>query len=110
VFSKSSTGQGQEVRPFNATSAVPSLGNAIRVSNEGALGTPRWRRDDREIYYLSQEGEWTAVAVTLDAFSAGVPVALLRPPPDFVKGTPGPTASSDVSADGERFVLLVPHR
>jgi eukaryotic-like serine/threonine-protein kinase len=111
AYRSDESGRGEiYVRPFDTSNGVPSLGNPLRVSSEGALGTPRWRKDNREIYYLSQGGEWAAVAVTLDSLKAGVPTRLFRPPDEFVNGTPGPTASSDVSADGQRFVLLLPRK
>jgi Tol biopolymer transport system component len=98
------------VRPFNAPAeGVPTVGDATKVSNtDRTLLSPRWRNDGRELYYLSADGYMTAVPITTQPFRAGTPTKLFQVPANFLKGTPGPTASTDVSGDGQRFVLLLP--
>ena len=98
------------VRPFNAPAeGVPSVGDATKVSNaDRTLLSPRWRNDGGELYYLSADGYMMAVPITTQPFTAGIPMRLFQAPATFVKGTPGPTASTDVSADGQQFVLLLP--
>ena len=63
----------------------------------GGGGTPRWRRDGREIFYLSAQGD--LMSVPLDtAGRPGTPVALFHADrwTDF-----------DVMPDGMRFVAIV---
>jgi len=100
------------VRPFNTPAAgVPFVGDAMKVSgNDRTLLSPRWRNDDEEIYYLSDDGNMMAVPIATNPFKAGPPTKLFQAPAKFVKGTPGPTASTDISSDGQQFVLLLPAR
>ena len=87
-----STGSGLTdvyVRPFAAS------GSATRVS--GAGGTePQWRRDGRELFYITGDGTLMAVPVTADGVVG-------RPVPLF------PAANGyQAAGDGQRF--LVPRR
>ena len=66
---------------------------------------PHWRGDGKELYYLQTAGNKTAVITvpitTEPQFSAGSPRALFNgeyQEPSF--------PSFDVSADGQRFILL----
>jgi Tol biopolymer transport system component len=75
-----------------------------QVSNQGGL-LPHWRRDGRELFYLSPDGTLMAVAVNPSAkFEFGTPQAL------FATGF-RPTLLNiwqnqyAVSADGQRFLL-----
>jgi Tol biopolymer transport system component len=45
---------------------VPATGAKRQISTQGGT-RPRWRRDGKEIYYLSAEGKLMAVPVRLDA-------------------------------------------
>ena len=75
-----------------------------QVSNGGGQ-EPKWRKDGKELFYVSADGKMMAVAVTTGSnFKAGAPVALFqthrRQPvsaQDF--------ASYDVSGDGQRFLI-----
>ena len=75
-----------------------------QVSSAGGT-EPRWRKDGKELFYLSAEGKMTAVAVTTGArFEAGSPVAL------FQTHRRQPVSSQDVfsydvSGDGQRFLI-----
>jgi Tol biopolymer transport system component len=63
---------------------------------------PRWRRDGRELFYLSPELKLMAVEITLEPrFSAGIPKALFEP-----KVRPFLGYQYDVSPDGQRFLVL----
>ncbi len=63
---------------------------------------PRWSRDGREIYYTSPVSSGILVAqVDLESFSASDPVEVS----DIVIRT---LSNFDVTADGQRFLVLVP--
>jgi Tol biopolymer transport system component len=78
-------------------SPVPVTGAKVQASTDGGV-QPRWRRDGRELYYLS--GDRKLMAVTVDA--AGTPGA---PRPLFDAPT---WIDFDVARDG-RFVAVVAH-
>ena len=101
---------------------VQSLSGApgkLQVSTEGG-SFARWRRDGKELYYISADRKLMAVDVSGKgaAFQMGIPRALFE-----VRGLPGTfflnvSGSSgnggakapipyDVSADGQRFLLTV---
>jgi len=71
-----------------------------QVSSDGGWD-PRWRRDGRELFYLSLDRRLMAVPVnTGGKFRAGTPVPL------FDMGDRDPTGFGyDVSADGQRFLI-----
>jgi hypothetical protein len=87
-----STGAGLTdvyMRPFAAA------GSATRVSGGGG-GEPQWRRDGRELFYITGDGTLMAVPVTADGV-VGRPVQLF------------PAANGyQAAGDGQRF--LVPRR
>jgi Tol biopolymer transport system component/DNA-binding winged helix-turn-helix (wHTH) protein len=70
-----------------------------RISMAGG-SQPRWRRDGKEIFYISPEGNLTVVPVTMNRaiIEVGEPRALFGP----LMGDQGFTY--DVSADGRRFL------
>jgi Tol biopolymer transport system component/predicted Ser/Thr protein kinase len=79
--------------------SFPKPGERIRVSANGGL-SPRWRRDGRELYYVSTENQLMATPVRLDSdVRLGAPRSLFRVDPwgwrDY-----------DVTADGERFLAV----
>ncbi len=75
-----------------------------QVSSRGGQ-EPRWRKDGKELFYVSADGKMMAVAVTPGAsFKTGSPVAL------FQTHRRQPVSSQDVfsydvSADGQRFLI-----
>ena len=96
------------VRPFDATKSDVSAGGekAVRVSTAGAQGMIFWRRDGRQLYYLTPEWDVMAVDITTTpTLQAGAPRLLLK--------LPGPVAAvrpyqlSNVSRDGQRFVFTI---
>jgi len=76
-----------------------------QVSSAGGQ-EPRWRRDGKELFYLSADGKMMAVAMKTGAsFEAGSPVAL------FQTHARQPVSSQDhssydVSGDGQRFLII----
>jgi Tol biopolymer transport system component len=78
--------------------AIPASGGKYQVSTSGGT-QPAWRRDGKELYFLSTDQTLMAVPITV-----GTSVA---------PGTPQPLFASDIagyapSADGQRFLVNVP--
>jgi hypothetical protein len=86
------------VRPF------PAASGQTPISIDGGM-QPEWRRDGKELFYISADGKLTAVPVTTDGatFSAGTPHALF----DVEVPEPNPPYPTDyaVTADGQRFLV-----
>jgi eukaryotic-like serine/threonine-protein kinase len=99
AYSSNETGNSEiYVSPF------PNADSKWQVSRGGGQG-PRWRRDGKELFYLSAEGKMVAVPVRTGAnFEASSPVTLfqahLRQPISVLD-----RVSYDVSADGQRFLI-----
>jgi Tol biopolymer transport system component len=76
-------------------------GRRIRVSPDGGFQA-RWRRDGRELFYLTRADEVVAVSIEPggDAPIVGAPVVLFKAP------LLGWNDLYDVSADGRRFLVL----
>jgi len=69
------------------------------VSKDGGT-SPLWRRDGKELFYLSN-GTAMAVDVSISGvFQAGVPKALFKVPAGVLWW--------DVSSDGKRFLMATP--
>ena len=87
-----------------ATASTPS---AAQVSTEAAIGGIFWRRDGKELFYLSQQGGQGVMAVDVlgtAPFQAGTPRLLFKLP----TGILAPAQLSNVSSpDGQRFVFAV---
>jgi eukaryotic-like serine/threonine-protein kinase len=86
------------VQPF------PATGAKWQISGEGAL-FPRWRKDGKELFFHTTDGQIMAAAIKTDSRGSlehGAPQALF------------PLAASELyyhyqpSADGQRFLVLVP--
>jgi eukaryotic-like serine/threonine-protein kinase len=95
------------VRPFDTPSSDAALsagGKSITekwlVSRDGGTA-PLWRRDGKELFYLSPDE--TAMAVDINTsglFQAGTPKALFKAPIGVVFW--------EVSSDGKRFLMPAP--
>jgi eukaryotic-like serine/threonine-protein kinase len=67
---------------------------------------PSWRRDGKELFYLSTDGKMMAVPVKMGvSFEAGSPVALFQTRRRQPVSLPD-VFSYDVSGDGQRFLIL----
>jgi Tol biopolymer transport system component len=93
------------VRPFPLTAGA---GKWI-ISNGGGLA-PRWRRDGKELLFLTLDLRTLMAAAVSDtpAFKAGVPVALFGASVQNNIATGGAVTSGfnwDVTADGKKFLL-----
>jgi len=85
--------------------SFPDRGGKWPVSTSGGV-QPRWRRDGRELFYISADKKLMAVDVKSDGatFEAGVPKALFDV---RVLGVlPGPMLWYTVSKDGQRFLVV----
>ena len=84
------------VRPF------PAVGDARLVSTGGG-NQPAWRRDGRELFYVTQDGMLMSVPVSHRGadWTFGTPTALFA-----THAHPGMLRNSyDVSADGQKFLI-----
>jgi hypothetical protein len=88
------------VQPFPAAS-----GGKWMVSKGGGE-QPRWRRDGKELFYISADSKLMSVGVAAAAgtFQAGIPKALFAAP---IWGGGGANAITryDVTADGKKFLI-----
>jgi Tol biopolymer transport system component len=76
-----------------------------RISTGGGM-EPRWRRDGRELYYVTPQRELMAVAVkALEPFEASAPQRLFASCGFSFVFAPGALPFYDVSADGRRFLI-----
>jgi Tol biopolymer transport system component len=84
--------------------SFPPGAGKFQVSNAGGV-QPRWRRDGRELFYVSADGKLMAVDVkTTASFEAGIPHALFDP--SFLGGSGGMFVFRyDVTPDGQRFLV-----
>jgi Tol biopolymer transport system component len=74
-----------------------------QVSSGGGNGA-RWRRDGRELYFVSEVG-FVAVAIEAgESFTAGRPQLLFSRPRGIQVGVTQYAPGYDVSADGEKFL------
>jgi eukaryotic-like serine/threonine-protein kinase len=98
AYSSNETGNWEVyVSPF------PNGTSKWQVSRGG--GEPRWRRDGKELFYLSADGKMMAAPVRLGtSFEAGAPVVLfqthLRQPISAQD-----VFSFDVTGDGQKFLI-----
>jgi len=79
-------------------------GGRRRVSADGG-GKPRWKADDRELYYLSLDGAVMATPIRgTSPIEPGTPVRLFRP----CGGLPVAAGAYayDVAGDGSRFLTI----
>ncbi len=88
--------------------SFPDAAFRSQVSTAGGH-QPLWRRDGKELYYITDEGALMAVRVqTRSAFAAAAPVELFRisaaSPTAFIDASSAGIAY-DVTADGQRFLV-----
>jgi len=83
--------------------AVPAIGAKYQISSSGG-GLPQWRRDGKELFYISADQKLMAVPVKLGAtVEAGTPQPLFP-----VARTPGAGFAYQPSRDGQRFLVNLP--
>ena len=83
----------------------PAGNQKWQISNQGGL-LPRWRRDGRELFYLTPDGTLMAVLVTLGAtFEFGAPRALFATKVLFTPIYKTWMNQYAVASDGQRFLV-----
>jgi Tol biopolymer transport system component len=84
--------------------SFPEFRDRKQVSTAGG-DVPRWRGDERELYYLAPDGGMMAVGVTTaSGIQTGTPTRLFQ---TRIVGSGG-FDRYDVTRDGQRFLLLDP--
>ena len=79
------------------------------ISKGGALGMAHWRRDGRELVYMSQDGAIMSVAIAPEsAFQPSAPQILFWTPNDLFPLSVTPAMLVDPTQDHGRFLLLLP--
>jgi Tol biopolymer transport system component len=86
--------------------SFPDPGGKWQVSTNGG-GQPQWRRDGRELFYLSADRKLMAVEVNGSGptFDAGTPKELFTVRIQSV-GLPGPRNYYAATKDGQRFLVV----
>jgi len=88
--------------------SFPAPGGKWQVTSEGGI-QPQWRRDGRELFYLSPNKKLMAVATRESpAFSAGVPQPLFDAPISL-NGINDSRARYVFMPDGERVLVVATH-
>lgn len=84
--------------------AFPSMTGKKQVSTEGGC-IPYWRKDGKEIFYMSPRGQMMSVALKAGAeFDALAPAALFQGPSTPICGLDWYA----VSGDGQKFLMIEP--
>jgi eukaryotic-like serine/threonine-protein kinase len=107
AFSANDTGRSEiYVQRFQAGDPPKLIGDRRRVSRDGGNGA-RWRRDGKELFFLSPDRQIMAVSVKPEAgMEAGPPAALFRLPGSYHSLAPV-TAGFEVSSDGQKFLVPI---
>jgi Tol biopolymer transport system component len=91
-------------RPEVYVQSFPSSGGKWQVSVGGG-DQPQWRRDGKEIFYMSPDRKLMVVSVTAGvSFQQGAPVPLFQTRVETSSST-GARNNYVVAADGQRFVV-----
>jgi Tol biopolymer transport system component len=87
--------------------SFPPSGGKWQVSTKGGI-TPRWRRDGKELFYLSPDRRIMSVDVRASGttFELSTATVLFEAPVD--SATTATANRYDVSADGQRFLVNAP--
>jgi eukaryotic-like serine/threonine-protein kinase len=88
-------------RPEVYATSFPSGEGKWQVSTNGGL-FPRWRRDMKEIVYLSLDNKLMSAAINGAGSSLEVSAAEML---FQTRAAPGPGAPFDMTADGQRFIV-----
>jgi Tol biopolymer transport system component len=85
--------------------AVPQNGTRVQVSTTGG-SQPRWRRDGKELFYVSADEKMMAAPIQSSnaSIEAETPKALFEGAPETIPET----FLYQPTADGQRFLVIVP--
>jgi eukaryotic-like serine/threonine-protein kinase len=90
-------------RPEVYVRSFPTPGGKYQMSQDGGNG-PRWRRDGKELFFYSADGQLTAVPVAGETtLEVGMAIPLFRA--SLLPTGPGLRQQYDVTRDGQRFLL-----
>ena len=81
-------------------------GGKWQITADGGV-EPKWRRDGRELYYLSLDGKLMSVSIGGPPFTAGRPVELFQTPLTVNRSQPTRDRRYDIAPDG-RFLMVIP--
>ena len=98
--SNESQRSGIYVAPFPPAPSGPSEKRQVSTAGATLFAPPRWRQDGSEIFYVAPDGQLMAAEVAIKG--ATLAVGAVRPL--FSLGNA--FAAFDVSADGQRFLML----
>jgi len=91
--------------------AVPKNGTPVQISSAGGT-QPRWRRDGKELFYISADQKMTAVPIQLpNASTQAGTIQVGTPKVLFAEGTPETNPYIFVyepTSDGQRFLAMIP--
>jgi len=87
------------VKPLGERSSGPQGGKWLISASGGRC--PRWRKDGKEIFYLSLDNQMMAAEVE----EQGIGIEVERAQPLFTAGIAVPYSPYDVTPDGKRFVI-----
>jgi Tol biopolymer transport system component len=84
----------------------PAASGGKWMVSKGGGGQPIWRRDGKELFYISADSKLTAVEVAASSgtFQAGIPKALFAAP-IWGGGASNNVTRYDVTADGKKFLI-----
>ena len=107
AFSANDTGRSEiYVQRFQGGDSPKLVGDRRRVSRDGGNG-PRWRRDGKELFFLSPDRQIMAVAVKPGTgIQFGTPASVFRLPTSYRSLAPV-TVGYEVSSDGQRFLVPI---
>ena len=82
-------------------------GPSSTTISSGGGAVPHWRRDGKELFYLSSDERLMSVAISLntDSVQAGAAVPLFSLA-SLVQTLSGLVSPYDVSPDGKRFIVV----
>ena len=107
AFSANDTGRSEiYVQRFQGGDSPKLFGDRRRVSRDGGNGA-RWRRDGKELFFLSPDRRIMAVAVKQGTQIEFGPPAALFPLPTSYRSLAPVTVGYEVSSDGQRFLVPV---
>jgi Tol biopolymer transport system component len=102
------------VTSFDADTGMAADGERLQLSSDGTVGGIAWREDGRELYYVSENletDELNDVNVSAVALTTGSSLRAEAPRTLFTLTLPAagnPSQWQSVSADGERFLFVLP--
>jgi Tol biopolymer transport system component len=92
------------VRPFPN---VQQSRSQISTTNGGT--SPLWSPDGKELFFVSRDGEAMTTSISTDpSFRPATPRVLFALPAVYTGGIGRSTRQWDITADGERFIVINP--